>query len=142
MIDYQSKFDFNMKYLDSPEYQLYNKSLIEFYNKDNLSDKSNFIRSIKNGILMIESKKSGYFLKIIDAKYVNINTELENIKKNKNILKNKIENLFTTDDTSNIKEKFIKIKEKYIELSKQETSINDVLNIQNKNIISIENNIN
>ena len=145
MIDYQSKFDFNLKYLDSTEYDLYHKSLIEFYNKDSVCDisgDSNIVKSNKDGILQIECKKSGYFLKIVDAQYVNINCELNNIRDKKKRLKANIEKLLITDDIKNIKDKFIKIKDKYIDLTKEEDEIKKIFSIQENKLNDIESNIN
>tara|TARA_Y100001958_G_C21225603_1_gene550995 strand:+ start:148 stop:1638 length:1491 start_codon:yes stop_codon:yes gene_type:complete len=144
MINYQSKFDFNLKYLDSSEYDLYHKSLIEYYNKDSICDISgdgNLIKTNKDGILKIECKKSGYFLKIVDAKYVNINCELNNIRDKKKVLKANIEKLLITDDIKNIKDNFIKIKDKYIDLTKEEEEIKKIFSIQEKNINEIESGI-
>ena len=145
MIDYQSKFDFNLKYLDSTEYELYHKSLIEFYNKDSVCDISgdgNIVKSNKDGILQIECKKSGYFLKIVDAKYVNINCELNNIRDKKRMLKANIEKLLITDDIKNIKDNFIKIKDKYIDYTKEEDEIKKIFSIQENKLNDIESNIN
>jgi len=145
MIDYQSKFDFNLKYLDSTEYDLYHKSLIEFYNKDSVCDISgdgNIVKSNKDGILQIECKKSGYFLKIVDAKYVNINCELNNIRDKKRMLKANIEKLLITDDIKNIKDNFIKIKDKYIDYTKEEDHIKNIFSIQQTKMQDIESNIN
>lgn len=145
MIDYQSKFDFNLKYLDSTEYELYHKSLIEFYNKDSVCDISgdgNIVKSNTDGILQIECKKSGYFLKIVDAKYVNINCELNNIRDKKRMLKANIEKLLITDDIKNIKDNFIKIKDKYIDYTKEEDQIKKIFSIQQIKMQEIESNIN
>jgi hypothetical protein len=142
MIDYQSKFDFNLQYLDSPLHDLYNKSLLEFYNKDSICDDSDITKSNKDGVLLIKCKKSGYFLKIIDAKYVDINKQLIIIRKQKKILKTNIEKLLIHDDIKHVKDNFIKIKDEYIELTKEEEYIKNVFNIQKNKLNDIDNNIN
>ena len=145
MINYQSKFDFNLKYLDSTEYELYHKALIEFYDKDSICDisgDSNIVKTNNDGILKIECKKSGYFLKIVDAKYININCELNNIRDKKKVLNANIEKLLITDDIKNIKDSFVKLKDKYIDITKEEDEIKKIFSIQENKINDIESNIN
>ncbi len=136
MTDYLEKYDLNLEYLQGNKHEEYKTALLEYYSTDNVCPKSGdeVKKELKDGILKISCSKSKYNLRIILAKYVDLYENLENKKKNRNVILSKISMLLMKDDLSGLKSDFEKLKEDYVNNKKEINSINKVFDKQQDNI--------
>lgn len=136
MTDYLEKYDLNLEYLQGNKHEEYKTALLEYYSTDNVCPKSGdeVTKELKDGILKIFCSKSKYNLRITLAKYVDLYEDLENKKKNRNVVLSKISMLLMKDDLSGLKSDFEKLKEEYINNKKEINSINTVFDKQQDNI--------
>ena len=136
MTDYLEKYDLNLEYLQGNKHEEYKTALLEYYSTDNVCPKSGdeVKKELKDGILKISCSKSKYNLRITLAKYVDLYEDLENKKKNRNVVLSKISMLLMKDDLSGLKGDFEKLKEEYINNKKEISSINKVFDKQQDNI--------
>lgn len=136
MTDYLEKYDLNLEYLQGNKHEEYKTALLEYYSTDNVCPKSGeeVKKELKDGILKISCSKSKYNLRITLAKYVDLYEDLENKKKNRNVILSKISMLLMKDDLSGLKSDFEKLKEDYVNNKKEINSINKVFDKQQDNI--------